>query len=1181
MMIEDEELRNLYKFSSEERLEKLQEGWLHLQQHPDDESALENLQWEAHSLRGDSRILGIEDVEDLSNQIEDIFGCLQDKPIVLTEQIVGSISQGINAINLLVQEAVTGQNRGVDTVQTIELLSELLSRLQNHQEEFEPKKKILTADTSSISSIEDEELRDIYLATSKEHLRKLEAGLLHLQDQPNDESILEELQREAHSLKGDSRSVGIETIENLSHTFEEIFRGIKNQELSFSDSLSINLYQGLNTINLLVEQAVIGQVSEVDTNQVLEKLLKATSDSQQQFNRVENNLEQISNSFIEDEALQDIYLKTSKEHLRKLEAGLLHLQDQPNDESILEELQREAHSLKGDSRSVGIEHIETLSHALEEVFASVINQETILNQRLFAPLSQILNAIDLLLEEVLSGQDSGVDTDQVLEPLLIAISESPQPETVLIPSYTTPQIQISQIEDQELRDIYLVTSQERLQKLGTGLLHLEKHPQDLTVLEDLLRELHSLKGDSRSTGIEQVENLSHALEETLGQIQKQEVVLSPQLFDNLYQGLDSISLLVREAGTGQTSGVNTTQVLKQLSTVTSQPQEQLASPSVDIPSLPAEIPLIATPEKSPLSLGVGESDSIETIRVSTRHLDALVKQAEELTVTKISIAQAATEIREMVNLWEERQAFHRQRRYSNSSTVAQVDPYEERLGKMIEFLSNLTQENSTKLDSIAEDLGDRIRTLRLLPLSTLFKLFPRMVRDLSRQQAKEVELVVEGGETNADKRIIEEIKDSLMHIIRNSIDHGIETTAEREKLGKPSVATIQLKGYKKGNSIIIEITDDGRGLDVEKIKQTALRRGIYQQEELEAMNPRQIHSLIFVAGFSTRSFITEISGRGIGLDVVRTQVERLRGDIEVESVPSQGCTFRLQLGTNLATINVLLLEVQGVVHALPIEFLQRTLLISQKQIITKGGQKNVDLYGEVIPIADLAEVLELDKSPAFNFNTQVERLKSDTQPCIFLQVGEEVSGFLVDKLLDTQEVVLKPQSQLLKRVRNVSGATILSTGKVCMMLNPLDLLRTSNQQNSSTVPTKNQQADDRKRKILLVEDSILVRTQEQRLLEKAGYEVVVAVDGLDGYNKLKSSNFDGVLSDVEMPNLDGFSLTAKIRQHQEYAELPIVLVTTLASDQDKRKGADAGASAYIIKGKFNQDVLLEVLGRLV
>ena len=1116
--------------------------------------------------------------------------------------------------------------------------------------------------------IEDEELRNLYQFSSEERLQQLEAGLRYLQKYPDDETILKELRREAHGLRGDSRSVGVEAVETLAYCVEKILGSIKRQQVVLTPLLGDRLYQGLAAMSLLVQEAVTDQPSEVDAAQVLELLTAAVSESQQQQQEavldaqaeqtvelapqsfvdnsaratiptastdINENISQSAPTLIEDEVLRDLYHTTSLERLQKLEAGLRHLTSHPDDETTLEELQREAHSLTGDSRSAGVETVEILARSLEEIILSIKHQQIVLSQQVSdCPrgtsvadrLYQGLAAINCLVEEAVTGQPSGVDVVEVFNYWMEVVLESQHPQQEASPdAQAEPKVELASqisfeqsnllitptsraelngnapplpptfIEDKDLRDIYKITSEERLQKLEAGLLHLEKHPDDETALDELLREAHSLKGDSTSAGLGAVETLTHAVEEVLLSIKRQQTVLTQQVSDcprgtsvadRLYQGLDAIALLVKEAVTGQLIEVDTAEVLKQLMAAVAtpiSPESLSVSPDTKlwlnaVHGEGEEAGEVFSPS-SPPPVGVNEPYRIDTIRVQTRDLDALMTQAEELTVTKIHIAHATAEIEELASLWDKCKGFYnRQRRRSPSLPT---NPYQESLEKAINALNVLAQENSTRLDFIAGELREKISTLRLLPLSTLFQFFPRIVRDLARQQAKEVELVIEGEETTADKRILEEIKDSLMHLIRNAIDHGIETPAEREKLGKPPVATIWLRGYQTANNIVIEVADDGRGLDIEKIKQTAVKRKLYRPEELETQTPSQIYSLIFAPGFSTRTFITEISGRGIGLDVVRTNVERLKGSIQIESTLSQGCTFRLQLSTSLTTLNALLIEVQGIVHALPIEFAPTSLLVSQNEISTIEGRESITWDGQTVPVANLADLLQLSNSPAYTSSANVEQQMSDLRPCILLKVGEEQAGFFVDRLLDTQEVVIKPQSQLLKRVRNVTGATILPTGEVCIILNPPDLLKSLPKQTPSTVSSKPRKTIQRKSVILLVEDSIYVRTQEQRLLEKAGYEVVTAVDGLDGYHHLKSRDFDAVISDVEMPRLDGFSLTAKIRQHPEYNDLPIVLVTTLNSDEDKKRGADAGANAYVLKGKFNQGLLLETLGRLI
>ncbi|MDZ8053358.1 MAG: response regulator [Aulosira sp. ZfuVER01] len=804
------------------------------------------------------------------------------------------------------------------------------------------------------------------------------------------------------------------------------------------------------------------------------------------------------------------------------------------------------------------------------------------------------------------------------------------------------------IDDEELRAVFKAASEEHLQNLDDGLLYLEKHPNDLAVLEALMREAHSLKGDANMLGIKDIGTLAHQVEHVLTQLKRPELpavnagdALAETPYERLAHAIATIRKLVHQAVTGEPAGVNTFQALAELmrtggqgsrkageaeeqggrgeintfesSEEENEPIQNLHTPSPtqveeSLPQSlmeshsvawvpPVEAPQTALPHPAPASTAVAQDSAyrIETIRVGTRNLDTLMTQAGELTVTKIRIAHRLGEIEAIANLWEEwnRDLFvnrfaltqAQQRNGISQKLKSFHDRTEERLeqlGQLVKTLRGSLSEDTTRLEKLSGDLEEGIRTLRLLPFSTIFNLFPRMVRDLARQQKKSVELILEGKDTQADKRLLEEMKDPLMHILRNAIDHGIESPEERQRLGKPTTATIRLKAYQTATNIVIEVSDDGRGIDLNKIKQTALRRGICREDELAVMTPRQIQTLIFAPGFSTAPLITEVSGRGVGLDVVQTNVEKLKGAIEVESIPGQGCTLRINLGITLATAHVLIVQINEMPYAIPVEFVQTACLIRSEEIFTLEGHDTIIRDSQPLSIVQLADLLELP-APSSGLTQQT------SLSCIILQVGQEQLGVIVDALVDEQDVLIKPQSQLLKRVRNVSGATILGTGEVCMVLNPQDLVKSARLRclrratpTHSISATQNRQPAPSKLTVLLVEDSIATRTQEKRILETAGYQVITAVDGLDGFNKLRShNNVDAVVSDVQMPNLDGLGLTAKIREYQEYNELPIILVTSLASDEDKRRGAEAGANAYIVKGSFNQDILLSTLKRLV
>ncbi|HAC65244.1 MAG TPA: hybrid sensor histidine kinase/response regulator [Cyanothece sp. UBA12306] len=873
---------------------------------------------------------------------------------------------------------------------------------------------------------------------------------------------------------------------------------------------------------------------------------------------------------IEDDELREIYDISSKEHLKALEVGLLELEKKPDNQSLIDQLFRDAHSLKGDSRITGVEGVEMISHRMEEILGNVKKEKISLTSSICDRLYQMVDAMEKLVHEAVTDEPSGVDYQKIVHQLadITPNADAVPSQTPITPveevenesnfSLTSPMI-----EDEELREIYQISSEEHLEKLKTGCQQLDQDSPSENLLEELILEAQSLEIDSRMVGREDLETLLGKLAEILQQVQTNKISWN-EVSDRCQQGLNGIIHLVKEAITGEPSPINAVIVLGQLTI-----EKKSTPPPETKPPAPPEATIVSTPHK------IAQSYHIDTLRVPTAHLDALITQTGELTVANLGIAHLVDSINHLGDLWE-------QWKVKQGRQTSYLTPESQAIETTLNQIKITASDHSARLDFIATELDDKIRTLRLLPLSTIFILFPRMVRDISQQQEKLINFSIDGGNTNVDKQILEEIKDPLMHLIRNAIDHGIESPEERETLGKTAMANLVLRGYKEGSNLVIEVADDGRGLNAELIKKTALKRKIRSPQELAAMSLSQIYNLIFAPGFSTRTFITEISGRGVGLDVVRANVERLKGTIKVDSTPGLGCCFSLHLGTTLSTAMVMLLEVAGIIHALPQEYIYTCVLISPDEIFTLEGCPTIKLEEEIIWVVKLATILQLvdgnNITPSKKNYTQV----LDKIPCVVIEVGQQKLGLLVDNLLDLIEVVIKPPSQLLERVPHILGATILGNGEVCMILNPSDLIESARKSSMARgISQVSEEEPSHQLVILLVEDSIAVRTQEKRILEKAGYEVVTAVDGLDGLQKLQSQTFDAIISDVEMPHLNGFSLTLKVRENPEYSELPIILVTSLASEEDKRKGAEAGANAYIVKDQFNQEVLLETLERLV
>lgn len=714
------------------------------------------------------------------------------------------------------------------------------------------------------------------------------------------------------------------------------------------------------------------------------------------------------------------------------------------------------------------------------------------------------------------------------------------------------------IEDPELQRLFKVETDEHLARLDEGLLRLEQQGADSALLEELFREAHSMKGASRMLGLSKIESTAHELETLLNKARKAEGGLASEMLAEMTLIFSRLRGCVEQVLLG-------------------------TKPTAPINEIPAEI-VHGDTEKVVETFNTNQPFRIETVRVETRKLDDLLTLAGELSVIQGRGLHRLTLLDEMLDQWSLLDRSHRKLQFLVQQSESQAKADEKlsqqlqtdgetlaQLGERIKQARESFYEDGARLEMTSAILEESVHAARLLPLSGLFALFPRMVHDLAEEQSKPVQLLIEGGELNVDKRILEDMKDPLMHLLRNAIDHGIEAPDVREQQGKPRQGTIRLTAMRENNHVLLEVSDDGCGLDVESLRQAALRAGLHDPEILAAMTELQLQRLILLPGFSTSHFVTELSGRGIGMDVVQVNVERLKGDIHIDSNTQRGTTIQLRLPLSLATTRLLLVNVAGHQFGLPVEYVHSLLQVRDADIFNLEGRPAVDLAGQAIIAPCLAELLTL---------TEVEH--SEALACVVIQVGDERMGLRVDDVVDEEEVLTKPLGIPLQRVRNVSGLTILRSGRVCVVLNPVDLLRAAHKLVIVSLrPRIEQTTLKTKSRILLAEDSVLVRVMEKRVLEAAGYEVVAAVDGLEAWNLLGSQSFAAVISDIMMPNMDGLSLTARIRQEPRYHELPVILVSSLASVEDKRRGLEVGASAYLPKPTFDQRVLLDTLSRLI
>jgi two-component system chemotaxis sensor kinase CheA len=587
------------------------------------------------------------------------------------------------------------------------------------------------------------------------------------------------------------------------------------------------------------------------------------------------------------------------------------------------------------------------------------------------------------------------------------------------------------------------------------------------------------------------------------------------------------------------------------------------------------------------------------VRVSLSKLDTLLTESGELSVTQLRIVQRLNELRDLhrqLERWQRdwsktrpvrarlRRAGHRTIRESEALLRAsdQADRnVQAMLQRTRELVSSLAQ-NTSQLATVAAAIGQEVMAIRLMPAGTIFMPLERLVRDLARQTGKEARLELSGTDTEVDRRILDELRDPLMHMVRNTVDHGLESPEERRRAGKPAQGCLKLSAVQRGDRIQLVVEDDGRGLDVEAIRATAIRRNLLTPERAEQIDQAALIDLIFHPGFSTREVVSELSGRGVGMDVVRDHVNRLSGDIRVQTTPGVGTTFTLTAPLTLATTRVLLIEDQGHTYAVPSSNVERTGRVRASELHRLEGRLALQIDGRVVPVVELSSVLQQPNALAWDSADQ-------WRPFFVLSQGDGAVALLTDRLVDETELVVKSLGAPLKRVRHVAGAAVLGTGAVAVILNPLDLYKSSlrNVDSASRLtpplpPAEESIEDKPSRRVLVVDDSVMTRTLERTILESAGYSVIVATDGAHALELLNdSTEVDAIVCDVEMPRMTGLELTAAVRQDERWRHLPVVLVTSLDAPEHVERGAAAGADAYIVKGRFDQNDLLEAVGRLV
>jgi two-component system, chemotaxis family, sensor kinase CheA len=743
---------------------------------------------------------------------------------------------------------------------------------------------------------------------------------------------------------------------------------------------------------------------------------------------------------------------------------------------------------------------------------------------------------------------------------------------------------------------FRIEAKEHIRAFSARLIELENTQTEeklAEIVEAMFREIHSLKGASRSVDQRDAESVCQPLEKALSALKHKEISLSPILLGLFFNTVDWFSKFIASDQNSQTSTDRQTlrELIQRLKEITSgQLNENLEKVKNVKDIKPVEsVKYFSKVTNLPLS---ASQVSNESVRISISKLDPLLLQAEEMIQTKIAINHRSIELKEIHNEiieWRNESS-----KWGVGRSGASPELWNEWLEgndlhlKKLEYrmaeINVHTQRDQYRLNRMVDNHLDAMKQILMLPVSSLVEIFPAMVREIARDQKKELEIIIRGTELEIDKRILEELKDPLIHLIRNSIDHGIDTPQERVKQNKPARGTIILDfAAIENGQFEITLSDDGKGIDREHLLKTAIKSGILSEDAAKKLLPEEVLNLIYQSGVSTSPIISYISGHGLGLSIVHEKVVKLNGKISVESEADTGTSFRILLPITLAVFRGIIVKVKESVFIVPTMNVDRVMKVEPGRIKTVENHETILIDDKIIPVADLAEVLGLHEqkhkgSGKIGTGSPV----SDQIYIVVLFSEENHIAFKVDDIAGEQQVLVKGMGKLLRRIRNISGATILGSGKVVPVLNITDLIKTAVQETARIKEkSDNEKPIIKAGKILVVEDSITARTMLKNILENAGYNVITAVNGSDGFTKAGSGEFDLILSDVDMPELDGFGLTAKIRADDKLKELPVMLLSALESREDREHGIGVGADAYIVKSSFDQGNLLEVIRKLI
>ncbi|MBF0395857.1 MAG: response regulator [Desulfobacterales bacterium] len=842
-------------------------------------------------------------------------------------------------------------------------------------------------------------------------------------------------------------------------------------------------------------------------------------------------------------SLLDLFKSEVETYTAILKEGLISLRNNPAFVNKSETLIKAAHSIKGGAQILEIEEAIQLSQTIEESLIAFQRGKLSLTPENIDKVSKDVDMLKVFSD--LSFEKSG---ESISKHKVDIIPASPK------------------IEDKSMIDLFRTEIETHLEVLTYGLLSLESNPNDTSQIESMMRAAHSIKGGSKVMNLEISVQLAHIMEDCFVAAQKKDISLGPENIDILLKSVDIIKSISEflDKGLEQWLIENKEQIQTLLDSISLILEGKTVS-KVNVSNVPYQ-------QKS--------EDKDRMVRVTATKIEKLMGLTGEIVVNDSwfspflgSLIMLKKSQNELLNILEK---------------LGEVTKKEVDLKQIHELLINAKEKNKESILSLNSRLNDldmfinssfflsdgiyhEVIGIRMRPFSDGIKNFPRMVRDLSRTLNKKIQLEIIGKSTEVDRDILEKLDAPLTHILRNAIDHGIEPMEERYSKGKPETGKIFLEAVHRAGMLIIRVTDDGRGINFDNLREKVIQKNLASPDIVEKLTDAELLEFLFLPGFSTASKVTEISGRGVGLDVVYNMVKEVGGFISITSIFGQGTSFHLKLPLTLSVIKTFLVEINKEIYGFPLSRIEKVFVISKNEFKIIENRQYFNLDNSNIPLIYMDDILEFE---------QYEH-DQDENPVVIVSDGSNFYGLIVDRFIGECELVIRPLDPILGKIPDINAAAIMLDGSPVLIFDVEDLIHSIENILKGKKLSKINTSKEKIKKILVVEDSATIREMEKKLLEKKGYEVDVAFDGMDGWNAVRTENFDLVISDIDMPRMDGIKFITHIKNDDNLKSLPVIIVSYKDTEDYRQQGLEAGANCYLTKNSLQDETFINSVVNLI